>query len=176
MIFKKLLIAKNYKGSLKSEIIPQNKFYLYGLRNDQGIINLEYTVLNLKRSIKLTLDILNKIQYNPNSKVLIFINDLPFKAIGSIIKKSKNVQIITEKWIPGSLTKNYSNRKKFPLVIVFSKTNNKSISNECQKLKIPTIFFANLDFDFMGSCYPVPTNMKNIKSFYLLISLFKKIL
>jgi len=176
MIFKKLLIAKNYKGPLKGEIIPQNKFYLYGLRNDRGIINLEYTLQNLKRSLKLTLEIMNKIKYTPKSKILIFINDLPLKAMGSIFKKNKNTQVITEKWIPGTLTKNYSNRKNFPLIIVFSRTNNKSISKECQKLKIPTIFFSNLDFDFKGTSYPVPTNTKNIKSLYLLISLFKKIL
>lgn len=176
MIFKKLLIAKNHKGPLKGEIIPQNKFYLYGLRNDRGIINLEYTIQNLKRSLKLTLEVLNKIQYTPKSKILIFINDLPLKAMGSIFEKNKNTQVITEKWIPGTLTKKYSNRKNFPLIIVFSKTNNKSISKECQKLKIPTIFFSNLDFDFKGTSYPVPTNTKNIKSLYLLISLFKKVL
>lgn len=44
MIFKKLLIAKNYKGPLIGEIIPQNKFYLYGFRDNRGIINLEYTL------------------------------------------------------------------------------------------------------------------------------------
>lgn len=176
MIFKKLLIAKNYKGPLKGEILPQNKFYLYGLRNDRGIINLEYTLQNLKRSLKLTLEIMNKIEHNPKLKILIFINDLPLKAMGSIFKSNKNTRIITEKWVPGTLTKNYSNRKNFPLIIVFSKTNSKSISKECQKLKIPSIFFSNLDFDFKATNYLVPTNTKNIKSLYLLISLFRKIL
>ena len=119
---------------------------------------------------------MNKIEHNPKLKILIFINDLPLKAMGSIFKSNKNTRIITEKWVPGTLTKNYSNRKNFPLIIVFSKTNSKSISKECQKLKIPSIFFSNLDFDFKATNYLVPTNTKNIKSLYLLISLFRKIL
>lgn len=176
MIFKKLLIAKNYKGPLMGEIIPHNKFYLYGFRDNRGIINLEYTLQNLKRALKLTLKIMNKIKYNPKLKILIFINDLPLKAMGSIFKKNTNTLIVTEKWIPGTLTKNYFNRKNIPLVLVFSKTNNASIAKECQNLKIPSIFFSNLDFDFNSTNYPIPTNTKNIKSLYLLLSLFKKIL
>lgn len=182
MMLKKLITAKNYKGPIKNEIVPQNKFYLYGLRNDWGIINLEYTLQNLKRSLKLTSEILKKIEkkckYKPKLqlKILIFINDLALKPLNFIFKTNEYVQLVTEKWTPGTLTKNYSVRKNFPLIIVFSKTNNISIARECQKLKIPIIFFSNLDFSFKNIDYPVPTNTKNIKSLYFLISLFKKIL
>ena len=184
MMFKKLIIAKNYKGPIKNEIVPQNKFYLYGLRNDWGIINLEYTFQNLKRSLKLTNEILKKIENKSKSKnkdklqlkILVFINDLSLKPLKFIFKTNQHVQVITKKWTPGTLTKNYSDRKKFPLIIVFSKTNSISISKECQRLKIPVIFFSNLDVDFTNIDYPIPTNTKNIKSLYFLISLFKKIL
>lgn len=172
MIFKKLLISKSYKGPLKGKIIPQNKFYLYGIRNNKGIINLEYTVQNLKRSLKLIQAIISKIKHNPKLKILIFINDFP--VMNSIFKDNKQISIINKKWVPGTLTKDYSNRKKIPLIIIFSKTNNISISKECQKLKIPTIVFSNLDFNFSDINYTVPVDTKNVQSIYFLISLFKK--
>ena len=174
MIFKKLLTAKNHKGPLTENILPQNKFYLYAVHNKRGIINLEYTLQNIKRSLKLISKFLTKIRYYPKTRILIFINDSSLKIMSSILKTNKRFKVIDKKWTPGTLTKNYYNREKFSLVISFSESNNTSLLTECRKLRIPTIFFSNLNFELNDTNYPIPTNTKNIKSLYFLISLLNK--
>lgn len=174
MLFKKLLISKNYKGPFKNEILPQNKIYLSGIRKDQGIIELEYTFLNIKRSLQVFREIFQVTQQQPKSKILFFINDPLLKPLSSILGYQNTIQVITKKWVPGTLTQRYSNRNTVPLVVIFSQNNNISIARECKRLKIPTIFFSNLNFDLSSVDYAVPTNEKNIQSLYFLISLFKK--
>lgn len=174
MLFKNLSISKNYKGPLKNEILPQNKIYLFGIRKDRGVIDLDYTLLNLKRSLKLFQAILQATRRQSKSKILFFINDPLLKPLSSILEQQNAIQVITKKWVPGTLTQRYSNRNTVPLVIVFSQNNNISIARECERLKIPTIFFANLNFNLSSVDYAVPTNEKNIQSLYFLISLFRK--
>ena len=137
ILLNSLFNSKSFYGNslinTKKEIYP----YLYGKRHGFSIINLKYTLLNLKKIFHLIKYILKK-----NKKILIIGNseDIFFLLNKHFQKKNKNIIFFNKEWLNGILTnsKIFSqlNKKKVDFVLVLnSSIKEKYLLTELKKYK-----------------------------------------
>lgn len=166
MTLKNLLKSNNHYGYLINKSSSKSFAYLYGIRNNRCIINLNYTIVSLKRSLLLIKNFIKQ-----DKIILIVCNDFRLNYLNRFIK---NKNIISSKWEEGFLTKQKTN--KISLIILFNLKNNDIILKESKICKIPIISIIDTNKNPGNITYPVLTNENNLKSLFLLIFFFKKIL
>ena len=85
-LLKQLVQTKNQYGCPLVETKATNRPYLYGSRFKQTIINLEQTVINLRKVFRLVKSILNRPKFkNKNTKILLVCNKIQFRIFNRII-------------------------------------------------------------------------------------------
>lgn len=167
-----LFNSKNHYGfSLKSSNVDSFPF-LYGIRSNQCIINLNKTVQTLNQCFKL----INYHLVNKN-KILFVINEnmfLNFKDEFEILTKKNQIHIITQKSKIGLLTRfSAENIKSYNLIVLFSSNINQILLNEAKIKGIPTISLVDTNQNLSNITFPIFSNTTNIKSKFFLLYLFK---
>lgn len=174
--FKNLLKSKAYYGlSIKKS--HQKSFpFAYGIRSNQLIIDLGYTIQSIKRSFAL----IHKILTTKKSKILIVANDIKTQTLitnsFSLNQNKKNRIIITNKKRLSDSITNLDIRKDIGVILSFSDTYVYSLIKESKSLKIPLICPINTKVNPELIEYPIVINTNNIKSTFFLIFLFSKFL
>lgn len=174
--FLKILFkSKNFYGGYYKFIKKENLPFLYGIRNNQIIINLKYLNFFIKRTFNLL-----KLTLKKKKKILIIANsdDINFLINKNYKKKNPLIFFFNKKWINGNITNKNINffvkKHKINLIIIY-KISNIYFNKELFSLKIPIISFLNPTDNLNYINYPLITNLKNIKSIYSLMFLYRKI-
>jgi len=175
--FKNLLNSNSHFGYNIKDSNPKSFNYVYGKRNNQLILDLDFTAHSLKRSFLMISKLLKR-----KKKILIVCNDLKTQFLKKELINSsieKQVEFITQRWSGGFITNPLllGNRlKNISLVISFNDTEDDLVIKEATKKKIPLISVSNVNIDPNLINYPILMNHNNIKSIFFLIFLFKKYL
>ena len=176
-LFKNLLNSNSHFGNNIKDSNSKSFNYVYGKRNNQLILDLDFTAHSLKRSFLMISKLLKR-----KKKILIVCNDLKTQFLKKELINSsieKQVEFITQRWSGGFITNPLllGNRlKNISLVISFNDTEDDLVIKEATKKKIPLISVSNVNIDPNLINYPILMNHNNIKSIFFLIFLFKKYL
>lgn len=156
---------------------PNNIKYLFGIRSDQTILNLQYTIHSIKRAllvIKKTL----KLRETPTKKhkILIICNDLQTKIFSHEFKKlSSKIVILNSNWVGGLFTNEKILRSQYNdvrLIVAFNPIRDNLLIKAVKIAQIPLISVINTDTDSSLINYPILINTTNIKAIVFLINLF----
>lgn len=178
LTLKQLLKAGLHLGHQKKRWNPKMSMYLIGIIKDIHIINLEYTIIILKKII----DVIHNTIIN-KGKILFLINNI--NDITNIINKisNKHIQVIDGKEIHGIFTNkdlyNYSKSSKLfiPDALFITNMNNYIYTiNEANKLRIPIISFVDSNCNPTLITYPIPGNNDSIQSIQFLYNLLNNII
>jgi len=170
-----LLAAGLHIGHHKSRWNPRMSSYLFGTINDINILNLEQTILILRKSLNL----LKEVAIN-RGKILLITNNTKNKDVQ--VKSNKIIKYYTNNWINGFLTnwrKVYAlqiNKKKnifrIPdVLIVLNSSEYQFAIKEAMKLSIPIISIIDSNSNPLGITFPIPGNNSSIQSIQLLSNL-----
>lgn len=178
LTLKQLLKAGLHLGHQKKRWNPKMSAYLIGIIKDIHIINLEYTIVILKKII----DVIHNIIIN-KGKILLLINNI--NDVTNIINKisNKHIHVQNGKEIHGIFTNKdlylYSKSHKLfiPDVLFLTNMNNYLYTiNEANKLKIPIVSFVDSNCDPTLVTYPIPGNNDSIQSIQFLYNLLNNII
>lgn len=179
-----LFKSKNVYGesfkNINQDMIP----FIYGIRNNYTIIDLENLSFYLKRIFKLL-----EFTLKQKQKILIIGNtqDIKFLINQNFTKKNKNIMFFNKEWVNGLITNNIIKKKdkklssliyknKFKLIIIIKNSiEDHYLYKELSFFNAPIISFLNTNQNLKKVDYPLVCNSKNIKSLYTLMYLFRKI-
>jgi len=196
-----LIKSKIYLGLNKSTKDPAIFSYLLGIRHNFCIFDLNKTIKNLKRALKIILKI------DQSKKTIFFVGfpDSQKKKIVNILNNKKHSHSFDESWVNGILTNgkdlfSYKNNflknlrlkkekektffyekfggllnlnKKPDLIIIFDHSKNLDAFNEAFKMQIPVISFVNSSSNPSKIDYPVPGNFTSNNAGKLYYNLIK---
>jgi len=176
---KQLFSYNVHLGHHKTRWNPQVSPFLYGIRNNVHIINLEYTFYMLRRSLYFIKEII------ANRGNILFLN-LTIGTYKYLLKKlNKTGQFVANfKYIGGLLT-NFRNvkscyrtlrkMKRLPSAIIVTKLSAcPTIVQEAKKLNIPIIGIVDSNNNPNNFTYPIPGNAESIVSIKFYYALFIK--
>lgn len=173
-LFKNLLNSNSHFGVELKDLNSKSLNYVYGKRNNQVILDLNYTIHSLKRSFTLVYKLLKN-----KKKILIICNDLKTQFLKKELTNStieKQIIFINKKWSGGSITNSLllgNSLKNVSLIISFNDTKDELLIKEALKTKIPLISVSNVNINSNLINYPILINHNNIKSLFFLVFLFK---
>ena len=175
-VLNKLVQTKNQYGCSLVKTKSTNRSYLYGSRFKQTILNLEQTVINLRKVFSLVKSLLNSpSSKSENTKILLVCNKVQFRIFNRIIGKNvlwRERFLLRTEWTKGFLVKNTN----IALVFLIAWEDMGSIVvNEASKQKLPLICLTNTDKNIEPMQYPVFCNDKNIESIFFISLLLTKI-
>lgn len=172
-------------GSHKKNWDTRMNNYIYGHRNNLHIIDLEKSIVTLKKSLNVITDTIAK-----GGKILFFSSDKKYNNIVYNTATSSNQMCILNRWVNGTLTnfklikpyylKRYTNNNvintnkhfleadSLPSLIFLPKVkHNENIIAEANKLHIPIISIVDTNSNPTNITYPIPGNSDSIESIYL---------
>lgn len=131
------------------------KPYLYGLRNNVHIINLNTTLVNLHRALNVTGHI--AYQYG----VILFVNERPqFEAL-TMQTALRCKEYFATHWMPGTLSNSFKLLKTLrvpDLMLFLSVPRSKTAVKESVTCGVPSVGVVDSDCDPSTILYPVPGN------------------
>lgn len=171
----KLLAAGLHLGHSTSLWNPATLPFIFGTREGISIINLEHTLVYLRRAC----NVAKEIAYRGGS--ILFIGTRPgFQEL--TIEAARNCEgyHVSGKWIPGTLTNAYQvlgrhappdpedpTRRpqiyKPDLIVLLNPLENKIAIAEAQLNMIPIIAITDTDYDPRKVTYPIPANDDSIR-------------
>lgn len=191
-----LINYKIYLGDKKNTWDPSISGYLYGIRNGFCIFDLNKTILNLKKSLKLISHV------NKSNKKILFIGfpkNFEDKCV-KLYNKNGHFYVSNKSWVNGILTNskdffylknsfllNLKNKKikekrffyekfggilnlknKPSLIVVFDHGKNLDAIREASGINVPIISFINSNNDTKFVDYPITGNFnsKNFSKLY----------
>lgn len=170
---KDLFHARVHFGHKTGKWNYQIKPYIYGIRNDIHIFNLNTTLMNLQRA----LNIAGHIAYQHG--IILFVNERPqFEALTQFTARKCEEYLVTN-WVPGTLCNSYMLLKtlRLPdLVIFFSMIRSKSAVKEANTAGIPTIGVVDSDCNPNHVLYPIPGNDDSYQAINLYSELFCEVI
>jgi ribosomal protein S2 len=175
ILFNILVESKNFYGNDKNKIKKEILPFIFGIRFNQIIINLNKTSLILKYIFLYLKYIISK-----KKKILIIGNTFDIKFLINLkyIKKKKNIIFFTKKWVKGLITNKQFfvlKKKKIDLIIIVkSSINDNFLNKELSILRVPIISIINTEQNIKNINYPIISNTINNKSMYTLMYLIRK--
>jgi len=170
-----LFQSKCFYGEKKNKTNASNLPYIYGTRQNYSIIDLKYTLQNIKKVLLLIKNfILN------NKKILIVNNDKSTSfLLNKTILSKDNIYILNKDWTHGLLTNdkiNFLLKEEGIDLIIFIKPNKNfsDLLKETYNLKIPVVGVIDTSMDTSNITYPILVNCKNLSSIYLITYLIRK--
>jgi ribosomal protein S2 len=165
-----LIKSKNIYGNFLKKINKEIFPFIYGIRYNYTIIDLKKFSLYLKR-------IFNLLKKKEEKKILIIANstDINFLINKNFYKKKKNFYYLRKQWINGLITNNINKKIKFLkkkiklIIIIKNSINNNFLNKELEIFNIPIISCIKDKQNLKNINYPIISNLKNIKSIYILM-------
>jgi small subunit ribosomal protein S2 len=202
---KTLLKNDVHLGCHKSSWNPKMTPFIYGIRQDQHLFDLNKTVFLLRQSLIVLTKILetegqvlfigHPIGYQRSFTNLLKIKNIPYLKSGSTIGglltnwqthflyRNSFLKYKKHKVSHGAASRfekifgNLSKLTKKPdLIIFFDVTENKGLVNEAIRIDIPIIAFLDTKDSPMNIDYPIPANTKSYKAGKLYFDLFSHII
>ncbi|KAG9302892.1 hypothetical protein G9A89_022308 [Geosiphon pyriformis] len=180
-----LLAAGCHLGHSTSLWNPATAPFIYGTRAGISIINLEQTLVYLRRACKVTRDIALR------GGIIVFVGTRPGPFGKLTIEAAKRAEAyqVSKRWLPGLITNSlqvlsrdpaYNNRQenqlsttrglssampsKPDLIVLLNPLENAIAMAEAQSANIPTIGIVDTDFDPRRVTYPIPANDDAVRS------------
>ncbi|CAB4427586.1 unnamed protein product [Rhizophagus irregularis] len=174
-----LLSANLHLGHSTSLWNPKTSPFIFGIRYGINIINLDYTLIYLRRACK----VMKEISYNGG--IILFINTRGGLFSRSVIKAAKrcNQYQLTTRWLPGTITNSQqtlghlipknendviSKTFKPDLLVLLNPLENEIALEEARYGNIPTIGIVDTDFDPSKVTWPIPANDDSVRGIELL--------
>jgi small subunit ribosomal protein S2 len=149
--------------------------FIYGRRSGVHIINLEHTLVFLRRAMNVTREIAAR------GGVIIFVGSRPFMRDILVDAAQRSEQFyVTEKWLSGCLENHQQTLRKASkeswmvqpdLIVVLDMMESRDCIDEATRLRIPTIGLCDTDCDPLLVTYPVPGNDDSYSSVSLIARL-----
>lgn len=175
-----LLSANLHLGHSTSLWNPKTSPFIFGIRYGINIINLDYTLIYLRRACKA----IKEISYNGG--IILFINTRGGLFSNSAIKAAKrcNQYQLTTRWLPGTITNSQqtlghlmpkdehdviSKVFKPDLLVLLNPLENEIALEEARYGNIPTIGVIDTDFDPNKVTWPIPANDDSVRGIELLV-------
>jgi small subunit ribosomal protein S2 len=199
-----LIKSKVYLGLNKSMKDPSISPYLLGIRHNFCIFDLNKTIQNLKKALKIIAKI------NQSKKTVFFVGfpESEKKKFVMLLKNKKHSYSFGDSWVNGILTNGkdlflYKNNflknlelkkekekaffyekfggllnlnKKPDLIVIFDHSKSLDAYNEASKMQIPVISFINSGNNPSKVDYPIPGNFTSNKAGKLYYNLIKHLL
>jgi small subunit ribosomal protein S2 len=168
-----LLDARVHFGHKQGMWNREMKPYLYGLRNGIHIINLNTTLLNLRRALNITGHI--AYQYG----VILFVNERPqFEAL-TMQSALKCKEYFATNWKPGIISNSFKLLKTLrvpDLMLFLSVPRSKTAVKESLTCGIPSVGVVDSDCNPNTILYPIPGNDDSPHSVRLYSNLFCEVI
>ena len=165
-----LFDARVHLGHKRGMWNPLMKPYIYGLRADTHIIDLDTTLQHLT----LALNVTSHIAYR--NGIIMFVNERSqFAGLVQQTARECGEYFVTPKWRPGSLTNSQMllGTMHLPDLIIFlSTTPSKAAIVEAAMCNIPTIAIVDTDCNPNLIMYPIPGNDDSPSAVTLYCKLF----
>ncbi|CAG8459419.1 5689_t:CDS:2 [Racocetra fulgida] len=174
-----LLSAGLHIGHSKSLWNPKTSPFIFGIRHGISIINLDHTLIYLRRACKVT----REISYRGG--IILFINTRGGGFALATINAAKrcNQFQLTTRWLPGTITNsqqilghlmpkepNEILPKVFKpdLIILLNPLENTIVLEEAKHGNVPTIGIIDTDFDPQKVSWPIPANDDSVRGVELI--------
>ncbi|CAG8460522.1 14106_t:CDS:2 [Acaulospora morrowiae] len=179
LTIKSLLKAGLHLGHSKSLWNPSTFPFIFGVRHDISIINLEHTLIYLRRACKVVRDVTYR------GGIILFINTRGggfAHATINAAKRCKQYQL-TSRWLPGTLTnsqqilghltkktdKDLLAKVHTPdLIVLLNPVENEIVLRESRQSNVPTIGIVDTDFNPMKVDWPIPANDDSVRGVELI--------
>lgn len=152
---KDLLDARVHFGHKAGVWNRKMRPYLYGIRNDVHIFNLNTTLVNLHRTLNMT----GHVAYQHGA--ILFVNERQqFEALTMQAALRCKEYFVTD-WIPGTLSNTYKllETLRIPdLMLFFSVPRSKTVVKESLTCGVPSVGVVDSDCDPDTILYPIPGN------------------
>ncbi|KAF0402090.1 mitochondrial 37s ribosomal protein mrp4 [Gigaspora margarita] len=174
-----LLSAGLHIGHSKSLWNPNTSPFIFGIRHGISIINLEHTLIYLRRACKVT----REISYRGGT--ILFINTRGGGFARATINAAKRCEQfqLTTRWLPGTITNSQQilghlmPKKpeeilpkvfKPDLIILLNPLENTIVLEEAKHGNVPTIGIVDTDFDPRKVSWPIPANDDSVRGVELI--------
>ncbi|KAI8371464.1 ribosomal protein S2, flavodoxin-like domain-containing protein [Radiomyces spectabilis] len=176
----KLMAAGLHLGHSTSLWEPSTLPFIFGTREGISIINLEHTLVYLRRACNVTREIATR------GGTILFIGTRPgFQDLTIDAARHCEGFQVSSKWIPGTLTNRFqvlgrhatpdpenpgrpSKTFKPDLIVLLNPLENKIAIAEAQLHNIPIIAITDTDYDPRLVAYPIPANDDSIRGVELI--------
>ncbi|CAG8502000.1 4815_t:CDS:2, partial [Dentiscutata heterogama] len=166
-------------GHSKSLWNPNTSPFIFGIRHGISIINLEHTLIYLRRACKVT----REISYRGG--IILFVNTRGggfARATINAAKRCKQFQLTT-RWLPGTITNSQQilghlmpkepeellpKVFKPDLIILLNPLENAIVLEEAKHGNVPTIGIVDTDFDPRKVSWPIPANDDSVRGVELI--------
>ncbi|CAG8693354.1 2045_t:CDS:2, partial [Cetraspora pellucida] len=174
-----LMSAGLHIGHSKSLWNPKTSPFIFGIRHGISIINLDHTLIYLRRACKVT----REISYRGG--IILFINTRGggfARATINAAKRCKQFQLTT-RWLPGTITNSQQilghlmpkepdeilpKVFKPDLIILLNPLENTIVLEEAKHGNVPTIGIIDTDFDPQKVSWPIPANDDSVRGVELI--------
>ncbi|CAG8599515.1 1891_t:CDS:2 [Paraglomus occultum] len=176
----KLLSAGLHLGHSTSLWNPVTFPFIFGTRAGISIINLEYTIVYLRRACKVVREVALR------GGLILFVGTRPGFAQATVeaARRCDGYQV-TKRWLPGTISNSRQILGKLTpthpddggglpevfkpdLVIVLNPLENAIVLAETKQANIPTIGITDTDFDPRKVTYPIPANDDSVRGITLI--------
>jgi ribosomal protein S2 len=190
-LFNMLLKSKMIFGETLKKTKPETLPFIYGIRHNYTIININHLIKIFVRIYKLLIQ-LKKDNKKLDKKILIIGNsiDMKFMINKHFIKNKSSILFLKKSWKHGLITncsvKNKHRNKeleqklkdeKIQLVIVLkSALYEPVLLNELKNIKVPIIAITTTKSNLKNIQYPIISSSNNIKALYALLYAVRKLI
>lgn len=181
-LLKSLLQSKSHYGARCDETRPANKNFIYGVRFQQTILNLHYTIQSIKRAF-LLIEQLLKLKpnyFHKSHKILIICNNSQTRFFfHSNLQQKGPFEFVNENWVGGFLTNPtllQERLKNVRLVLAFNVVRDNLLTKAMAQIDLPLISITNTHLHSNSISYPIFFNAANSQSIFFFCFLFKKYL